>query len=95
MIARNYGLDHVSSLVTYAALGIAAAVVSLIFTESLLGLRKYFQRLTIIPAWMRPGVGGLITGVLAVVALASLNKQGITGGGYNILSEATRVTATG
>ena len=87
-IARNYGLDHVSSLLTYAALGIAAAVVSLIFTESLLGLRKRFQRLTILPAWMRPGVGGLMTGVLAVVALASLNKQGITGGGYNTLSEA-------
>lgn len=87
-IARNYGLDHVSSLLSYAALGVAAAIVSLIFTESLLGLRKRFQQLTIIPAWMRPGVGGLVTGVLAVVALASLNKQGITGGGYNTLSEA-------
>ena len=37
---------------------------------------------------MRPGVGGLVTGVLAVVALGWLNKQGITGGGYNTLSEA-------
>jgi len=87
-IARNYGLDHVSSLISYAALGVAAAVVSLIFTESLLGLRKRFQVLPIIPAWMRPGIGGLITGVLAAVALALLHKQGITGGGYNTLSEA-------
>ncbi len=87
-IARNYGLEHTSSLITYAALGLAAAVVSLVFTESLLGLRKRFQHLTIIPAWMRPGVGGLVTGILAVVALASLNKNGITGGGYNTLSEA-------
>jgi CIC family chloride channel protein len=87
-IARNYGLDHVSSLISYAALGVAAAVVSLIFTESLLGLRKHFQRLAIIPAWIRPGVGGLITGLLAAVAFATLNKQGITGGGYNTLSEA-------
>ena len=37
---------------------------------------------------MRPGVGGLVTGILAVVAMASLNKQGITGGGYQTLSEA-------
>ncbi len=87
-IARNYGLDHASSLISYAALGVAAAVVSLVFTESLLGLRQRFQRMTIIPAWMQPGVGGLITGVLAVVALGWLNKQGITGGGYNTLSEA-------
>jgi CIC family chloride channel protein len=87
-VAGNYGLDHASSLITYAALGLAAAVVSLVFTESLLGLRKRFQRQTIIPAWMRPGIGGLITGVLAVAALASLNKNGITGGGYATLSEA-------
>jgi CIC family chloride channel protein len=87
-IARNYGLAHVSSLLSYAALGVAAAVVSLIFTESLLGLRKRFQRLTMMPAWMRPGVGGLITGLLAAVAFTWLNKRGITGGGYNTLSEA-------
>jgi CIC family chloride channel protein len=87
-IARNYGLVHLSSLFSYAALGIAAAAVSLIFTESLLGLRKRFQRLTVIPAWMRPGVGGLVTGVLAVIAFGWLGKQGITGGGYNTLSEA-------
>lgn len=87
-IARNYGLDHVSSLGSYAVLGVAAAAVSLIFTESLLGLRKRFREITIIPAWMRPGAGGLVTGLLAVVALVSLNKGGITGGGYGTLSEA-------
>jgi CIC family chloride channel protein len=87
-IARNYGLNHVSSLLTYAALGVAAAAVSLLFTESLLNLRKRFQQLAIIPPWMRPAIGGLITGILAAVALTSLNKQGITGGGYNTLSEA-------
>jgi CIC family chloride channel protein len=37
---------------------------------------------------MRPGVGGLVTGVLAVVAFGWLNQHGITGGGYNTLSEA-------
>ena len=87
-VAGNFGLQHVSSLLSYAALGLAAALVSLIFTESLLGLRKRFRRMPIIPAWMRPGVGGLVTGVLAVVALAWLNKDGITGGGYDTLSEA-------
>jgi CIC family chloride channel protein len=87
-IARNYGLDHASSLVSYAALGVAAAVVSLVFTESLLALRHRFQVVTVIPAWVRPAVGGLVTGVLAVVALRFLNTDGITGGGYSTLSEA-------
>jgi len=87
-ITRNYGLGHASSLLSYAALGVAAAAVSLIFTESLLSLRNRFQHMTVIPAWLRPAVGGLVTGVLAVMALRFLDTAGITGGGYATLSEA-------
>jgi chloride channel protein, CIC family len=87
-VPAGYGLHHTSSLVFYALLGLAAAPVSLAFTESLLYLRRKFQRLTIVPAWARPGVGGLVTGALAVVALAWLKTGGVTGGGYDVLSEA-------
>ncbi len=87
-ITKHYGLDHASSLLLYAVLGVAAAVASLVFTESLLGLRKRFQRMTLIPAWARPGVGGLVTGLLAVFAIYWLKADGVTGGGYSTLSEA-------
>jgi CIC family chloride channel protein len=87
-VPAGYGLHHTSSLLFYALLGLAAAPVSLAFTESLLYLRRKFQRLTLIPAWTRPGVGGLVTGALAVVALAWLKTGGVTGGGYDVLSEA-------
>ena len=87
-ITRNYGLDHASSLLSYAALGLAAAAVSLVFTESLLLVRHRFQHLTVIPPWMRPAIGGLVTGLLAVVALRLLHSEGVTGGGYATLSEA-------
>jgi len=87
-ITQHYGLGHASSLLSYAALGVAAAGMSLVFTESLLGLRKRFQRMMLVPAWARPGVGGLVTGILAVVALSWLKTDGVTGGGYSTLSEA-------
>jgi len=87
-ITKHYGLTHASSLLSYAALGVAAAVVSLVFTESLLGLRKWFQRMVLVPAWGRPGIGGLVTGVLAVIAISWLRADGVTGGGYSTLSEA-------
>ena len=64
-ISKHYGLEHFSSLIFYAVLGVAAAIISLIFTESLLGLRRWFQRMKLVPAWARPGVGGLVTGGLA------------------------------
>lgn len=87
-ITRNYGLAHASSLLSYAALGVAAAAASLIFTESLLSLRGVFQHMKVIPAWMRPAIGGLVTGLLAVAALQLVHSEGITGGGYATLSEA-------
>src|SRR5262249_35905865 len=87
-IPAGYGLHHLISLLLYAALGVAGAFVALLFTESLLGLRKRFQHLTTVPAWMRPGIGGLVTGVLAVAALQWLRTAGVTGGGDDKLGLA-------
>ena len=57
-IPQGYGLDHASSLVLYAALGVAAALVSVAFTESLLWLRRRFNASTKLPVWVRPAIGG-------------------------------------
>lgn len=87
-VPQGYGLHHASSLLLYACLGVAAAFVAVLFTDSLLGLRKRFKRLTFLPQWAHPGVGGLVTGLLAVVALAWLGADGVTGGGYATLAKA-------
>jgi CIC family chloride channel protein len=87
-ITTHAGLSHASSLLIYAALGVAAAAVSLAFTESLLRLRHDFQRLPLIPAWTRPAIGGLVTGLLATAALYWLQMDGVTSGGYSTLSLA-------
>ena len=86
-LPHQYGLLHASSLAIYALLGVAAAVVSVVFTDSLLGLRRWF-RASRLPPWARPGVGGLVTGALAVVAFWQLNARGVTGGGYDTLGAA-------
>jgi CIC family chloride channel protein len=87
-LPTGYGLHHASSLLFYALLGVAAALVSVLFTEALLGLRARFQRLTVAPPWARPAVGGLVTGTLAVMALAWLKTGGVTGAGYATLAAA-------
>jgi CIC family chloride channel protein len=86
-VPAHYGLHHASSLLLYALLGLAAAVVSVAFTDSLLFLRRRF-RASSLPLWARPGVGGLVTGALAVVALWKLGARGVTGGGYETLGAA-------
>ncbi len=84
----TFGSQSMASLAMYALLGVAAALVSVLFTDGLLGLRGRFQRMDGIPPWARPAVGGLVTGILAVLALRFLHQRGVTGIGYDTLSLA-------
>jgi CIC family chloride channel protein len=87
-VPGSYALLHVSSLLVYALLGLAAGVVSILFTKALLGLRAWFKAMRRVPAWMRPGIGGAVTGALAVIALWGFGAHGVTGGGYVTLNQA-------
>ncbi|MFZ5890560.1 MAG: chloride channel protein [Myxococcota bacterium] len=87
-VPSSYGLAHASSLLIYAFIGLAAAVTSIAFTDFLLWLRGRFSGLKCVPAWAKPAMGGAVTGLLAIAALAVLGTHGITGGGYVTLSQA-------
>jgi CIC family chloride channel protein len=85
---RAYTLGNASSLVWYALLGLLAAIVSVTFTDSLLGLRALFKRWTSIPRWIHPAIGGLATGCLAVVGFELFQLNGIAGDPYRTLTLA-------
>lgn len=87
-VHQSYGLEHASSLLTYWLLGIAAALASVTFTDGLLKVRLGFRRLRVLPSWTHPAVGGLVTGVLAVLVVHKLHLTGVTGGGYETLGLA-------
>jgi len=87
-VNRIYTLGSTSSLVWYSLLGLLAAIVSVTFTDSLLWLRAQFKRLTMVPKWVHPALGGLATGCLAVVALALFHLNGIAGDPYKTLTLA-------
>ncbi len=84
-VPHHPGLDHASSLLLYAALGLAAAVLSLFFTDSLLALRRRFRDMKWLPGFAKPAAGAFLTGGLAVVAMGLWGVSGITGGGYSTL----------
>jgi chloride channel protein, CIC family len=87
-LQRSYSLGPATSLLSYALLGLAAGVVSVVFTDSLLGVRARFKEFTAIPKWTHPAIGGAVTGALAVAGLLWLKEVGITGGGYKTLTLA-------
>jgi chloride channel protein, CIC family len=87
-VPHAYTLEHASSLISYAVLGVLAAITSVAFTDSLLDLRNRFKQFTAMPKWGHPAIGGLLTGILAVLGLLWLKTEGVTGGGYRTLSLA-------
>jgi len=87
-VQGNYTLGNASSLIWYALLGVLAAVVSVTFTDSLLGLRAWFRRLKRVPKWVQPAIGGAATGAMASVALALFHMNGIAGDPYKTLTLA-------
>jgi CIC family chloride channel protein len=77
------GIGHLSSPLDYAwfiALGLAAGLVAAAFPVVFYRIRDQFRRLPG-PAWIRPGVGGLLTGLLA------LALPQVIGGGYGWIQQ--------
>jgi chloride channel protein, CIC family len=87
-VPRAFTLENSSSLIWYALLGLLAAIVSVAFTDSLLGLRAWFKRQTKIPKWLHPAMGGAATGAFAVVGLLLFHLNGIAGDPYKVLTLA-------
>ncbi len=87
-VPRVFGLDDARSLLIYAALGLAAGLVSVAFTDGLLWLRRRFRDQKRIPDWGQPAIGGLVTGALAVAAHYWLGVGGVNGGGYQVVESS-------
>lgn len=87
-LQHPYELQHTSSLLVFALIGCAAAVVGHLFVRSLLTLRLRFRQSKQVPGWARPAVGGFVTGVLAAGFFAVFHARGVSGGGYSALAQA-------
>jgi CIC family chloride channel protein len=81
-VAPNIG--HFSNPIDYGwfiGLGLAAGVVGVAFPVVFYRVRDQFRRLPG-PAWIRPGVGGLLTGMIALAV------PQVIGGGYGWIQQA-------
>lgn len=73
-------------LLLYAVLGLAAGLLSVAFIKMLFGIGSWFERSSL-PQWLRPGIGGLGVGLLA------LGLPHIHGVGYASIDSALQGTA--
>ena len=64
--ANIYKLNHPGELLAYAALGVTAGVVGVIFSKLILWLRMAFRDRLNVPSWSKPAIGGAIIGVIGL-----------------------------
>lgn len=64
--ANVYALNAAKELIAYAALGITAGVLGVIFSKLILWLRFVFRDRVHAPAWAKPAMGGVVIGVIGL-----------------------------
>lgn len=80
-VAGNLQVTGNLDYLRYLALGVASGLVATVFPEIFYRMRDGFAALHI-PAWTKPGLGGLLLGLLA------LRLPQVLGGGYGWIQEA-------
>jgi CIC family chloride channel protein len=64
--ANIYKLNHPGELLAYAALGVTAGVVGVVFSKLILWLRMAFRDRLNVPSWSKPAIGGAIIGLIGL-----------------------------
>ena len=86
----SFGFHHNSELLIYLALGVLAGLTAIAFTRGIYVVDGVFRRLPL-PEWLKPALGGLGLGILAVAA------PHVLGVGYDSInvSLAGKIALTG
>lgn len=88
--AGQYGFTNPLELIPYTAEALILAVVAFLFIKSFYGIRNFFLQWKI-PRMLKPALGGLFTGLLALILIELTGDQkyiiDVMGGGYGILQE--------
>ncbi|HXG93170.1 MAG TPA: chloride channel protein [Blastocatellia bacterium] len=64
--ANVYVLNHPTELIAYAALGVTAGIVGVVFIKLVLFMRMAFRDRVNVPGWSKPAIGGAIVGVIGL-----------------------------
>ena len=69
----------------YLVLGIACALFGWLFVKVFYGVEALAKRLVSVPKWLRPGIGGLLVGALALALGPLAGNYGVLFGGYHLM----------
>ncbi|MBN2428304.1 MAG: chloride channel protein [Deltaproteobacteria bacterium] len=79
--AQAFHLNHYGELIIFLFLGLLAGIAGITFLRLLSGITRTFDRLKT-PEWIKPGLGGLLLGIIALWC------PNVLGVGYETVNEA-------
>jgi len=81
-------------LLLYLLLALLCSLVSLLYVRTFEGVHGGFKRLSRVPAWVRPGIGGLLTALVALAIVPFAGSEGVLFGGYGLMASAIAGTVS-
>ena len=67
IIPFEYGINSPWEFLFYPLLGVFAAIMGVIFVRTLYWSEDVFEKGKMVPEWLRPAIGGLLLGIVALV----------------------------
>ena len=67
IIPFEYGMNSPWEFLFYPLLGVFAAIMGVIFVRTLYWSEDVFEKGKMVPEWLRPAIGGLLLGIVALV----------------------------
>lgn len=78
----------------YIVLALACTLVGWFHVRTFYGIHALFNRMTKIPRWVRPAIGGALLGVTALLLATFTGDKGILFGGYGLMMTAIEGSAS-
>ncbi|MEM6675160.1 MAG: chloride channel protein [Planctomycetota bacterium] len=87
-LLERLSFGGLSEIAIYVVLGIACALVSWLFVHGIRATERLFQALSKVPRIVRPAIGGLLVGAIALSLLPIVEGHGVAFSGYSLAESA-------